>query len=145
MLNSKFRVFCGVFSPDGRSFVTATQDHIIRIINVDKVDGSEEIIETEDGRKETIPLSRRGDQVIRKRLSIGAGGWSILDLALAPDSQTGKFQSFFLQQFDEMTRVILAPNDVLTPFDLRAQMLRVNVELSAYYRGQFFFRNNVRK
>ena len=91
----KFRVFCGVFSPDGRSFVTATQDHIIRIINVDKVDGSEEIIETEDGRKETIPLSRRGDQVIRKRLSIGAGGWSILDLALAPDSQTGKFQSFF--------------------------------------------------
>ena len=85
-------MFCGVFSPDGRSFVTATQDHIIRIINVDKVDGSEEIIETEDGRKEIIPLSRRGDQVIRKRLSIGAGGWSILDLALAPDSQTGKLQ-----------------------------------------------------
>ena len=34
-----------------------------------------------------------------------------------------------------MTRVILAPNDDLTPFDLRAQILRVNVELSVYYRG----------
>ena len=38
-----------------------------------------------------------------------------------------------------MTRVILAPNDDLTPFDLRAQILRVNVELSVHYRGQKFF------
>ena len=35
-----------------------------------------------------------------------------------------------------MTRVILARNYVLTPFDLRAQIFRVNVELSDYYRGQ---------
>lgn len=33
---------------------------------------------------------------------------------------------------------IHAPNDVLTPFDLRSQILWVNVELSAHYRGQFF-------
>ena len=37
-----------------------------------------------------------------------------------------------------MTRVILARNDVLTPFDLRAQILRVNVELSVQYRRQNF-------
>ena len=35
-----------------------------------------------------------------------------------------------------MSRVILAPNDDLTPFDLRAQILRVNVELSVDYCGQ---------
>jgi len=111
------RVFCGVFSPDGRSFVTATQDHIIRIINVDKVDGSEEIFETEDGRREIIPLSRRGDQVIRKRLSIGAGGWSILDLALAPDSQTGviggwgeAIHLFYLDNERQDTTPIALPN-----------------------------------
>ena len=38
-----------------------------------------------------------------------------------------------------MIRVILAPNDDLTPFDLRAQIFRVNVELSVHYRGQNFF------
>ena len=35
-----------------------------------------------------------------------------------------------------MNRVILAPNDVLTPFDLRAQIFRVNVEMFVHYRGQ---------
>ena len=35
-----------------------------------------------------------------------------------------------------INRVILAQIDVLTPFDLRAQIFRVNVESSAYYRGQ---------
>ena len=35
-----------------------------------------------------------------------------------------------------MNRVILAPNDDLTPFDLRAQIFRVNAEFSARYRGQ---------
>ena len=39
-----------------------------------------------------------------------------------------------------ITRVMLAPNDVLTPFDLRTQNFRVNVELSAYYRGREKFR-----
>ena len=38
-----------------------------------------------------------------------------------------------------MTRVILAPNDVLTPFDLRAQNFRVIVEFSTCHRGQNFF------
>ena len=38
-----------------------------------------------------------------------------------------------------MSRVILAQNDYLTPFDLRAQIFRVNVELSVHYRGQNFF------
>ena len=35
-----------------------------------------------------------------------------------------------------MTRVLLSPNDVLTPFELRGQIFRVNVELSTYYREQ---------
>ena len=38
-----------------------------------------------------------------------------------------------------MTRVILAPNDVLTPFDLRAQNFRVIVEFSTCHREQKFF------
>ena len=38
-----------------------------------------------------------------------------------------------------MSRVILAPNDVLTPFDLRAQNFRVIVEFSTCHRGQKFF------
>ena len=38
-----------------------------------------------------------------------------------------------------MIRVILAPNDVLTPFDLRAQNFRVIVEFSTCHRGQKFF------
>ena len=33
-------------------------------------------------------------------------------------------------------RVILARNDVLTPFDLRVQIFRVNVEFSTCCRGQ---------
>ena len=36
-------------------------------------------------------------------------------------------------------RVILAPNDLLTPFDLRAQNFRVNVEFANYHRGQKIF------
>ena len=32
-----------------------------------------------------------------------------------------------------ITRVVLGPNDVLTPFDLRTQTFRVNVELATYY------------
>ena len=35
-----------------------------------------------------------------------------------------------------MIRVILAPNDVLTPFDLRAQNFRAIVEFSTCHRGQ---------
>ena len=42
-------------------------------------------------------------------------------------------------------RVVLAPNDVLTPFDLRAQIFKVNMQLSAYNREQTFFRKNARK
>ena len=38
-----------------------------------------------------------------------------------------------------MTRVILAPNDLLTLFDLRAQNFRVNVEFSTCHRGQKIF------
>ena len=34
-----------------------------------------------------------------------------------------------------MVRVILAPKERLTPFDLRGQNFRVNVEFSTYYRG----------
>ena len=31
-----------------------------------------------------------------------------------------------------MTRIILAPNDLLTPFDLSGQICRVSAELSTY-------------
>jgi len=41
--------------------------------------------------------------------------------------------------FRNICRVILAPKDDLAPFDLRAQILRVNVELSVHYRGQKIF------
>ena len=42
-----------------------------------------------------------------------------------------------------MIRVILAQNDGLTPFDLRAQIF--NVQFAAYNHEQTFFRKNVRK
>ena len=38
-----------------------------------------------------------------------------------------------------MIRVVPGPNDLLTPFDLRAQNFRVDVEFSTCYRGQKFF------
>ena len=38
--------------------------------------------------------------------------------------------------FQNICRVILAPNDDLAPYDLKAQILRVSVELSVDYRGQ---------
>ena len=38
-----------------------------------------------------------------------------------------------------MFRVILAPNDLLTPFDLKAQNFRVNVEFSTQHRGGNFY------
>ena len=38
-----------------------------------------------------------------------------------------------------MIRVIIAPNDLLTLFDLRAQNFRVNVEFSTCHRGQKIF------
>ena len=44
-----------------------------------------------------------------------------------------------------MTRVIHAPKDRLTPFDLRGQIFRVNVEFSAYYPEQEFFSKNCPK
>ena len=48
-------------------------------------------------------------------------------------------------QIKFMSRVILAPNDLLTPFALRAQNFRVNVEFSTEHRGRIFFFENVRK
>ena len=41
-----------------------------------------------------------------------------------------------------MIRVTLAPNEVLTPFDLRAQIFMVNIELSAYSREQKIRKKN---
>ena len=43
-----------------------------------------------------------------------------------------------LRSYEVITRVILAPNDVLTSFDIRAQIFRVNVEFSVYKHEQFF-------
>ena len=39
--------------------------------------------------------------------------------------------------FDTMTRFILAPNDLLIPFNSEAQTFRVNLELSTYYHQNF--------
>ena len=44
-----------------------------------------------------------------------------------------------------MSRVILALNDDLTPFDLRAQIFRVNEELFFHYLGQKKFSKKVQK
>ena len=44
-----------------------------------------------------------------------------------------------------MNRVVFAPNDVLTQFDLRAQIFRVNVELSVHYRGLKIFSQKIPK
>ena len=44
-----------------------------------------------------------------------------------------------MNDIDNGSRIILAPNDVLTPFDLRAQNFRVIVEFSTCHRGQIFF------
>ena len=38
-----------------------------------------------------------------------------------------------------MTRLILVPNDLLTPFDLKAQNFMIDVEFSTYHRGQNIF------
>ena len=38
-----------------------------------------------------------------------------------------------------MIRLVHAPKERLTPFDLKDQIFRVSVELSVYYRGQKFF------
>ena len=39
-----------------------------------------------------------------------------------------------------ISRVILARKDYLTPFDLKAQIFRFNLEFSTCYRGQKIFR-----
>ena len=44
-----------------------------------------------------------------------------------------------------MTSVTVAPKKRLTPFDLRAQIFRVNVKLSVYYHEQKNFRKNDQK
>ena len=43
------------------------------------------------------------------------------------------------QKRQVITRLVLARNDLLTSFDLRAQIFRVNIEFSIYYHGQKFF------
>ena len=45
---------------------------------------------------------------------------------------------------DNMISVILAQNYVLTPFDLRAPIFGVDVELSAYYRGKKNRKNDLK-
>ena len=53
----------------------------------------------------------------------------------AETTKTGiVFGSCITRQY-YITRVILAPNDLFTPFDLKAQTFRVNVEWSTYYHG----------
>ena len=45
-------------------------------------------------------------------------------------SDVEKFGVTDVPIFETISRIILAPNDLLTPFDLRVQTFRVNVELS---------------
>ena len=66
-LNS--RVFSSLWTPDGRYLVTATQDHIVRVLRADAIDSG-----------------GHGTDIVKWRVSIGQEGWSILDLALSPDS-----------------------------------------------------------
>ena len=50
----------------------------------------------------------------------------VFDFDFTTNHSNIKKRKFWVQNI--MIRVILAPNDVLTPFDLRAQIFRVNVE-----------------
>ena len=44
-----------------------------------------------------------------------------------------------IYEFDApIIRVIVVKNDAMTPFDLRAQIFKVNVQLSVYNREQLF-------
>ena len=51
------------------------------------------------------------------------------------DPNVELFFKSFSMIWNVINRVILVPNDVLTPFDLRAQIFRVSMKLS----GKFFF------
>lgn len=56
------KVFCGIFSKDGKSFITASQDRQIRLYKSD-----------DDSYK------------LFKTISARDIGWSIIDVAISPD------------------------------------------------------------
>lgn len=61
--------------------------------------------------------------------------WRFLEkfISRAPSSDCCGVIVDTLGKFEIMTRVILIPYDLVTPFDLEGQTFRVNVELSTYY------------
>ena len=70
------RVFSGVFTPDGKYFVTSTQDFTIRVF---------------DGNR--IELDRDEPPAVKK-FYIPDCGWAILDVAIAPDGTRGAASSW---------------------------------------------------
>lgn len=60
--------------------------------------------------------------------------WRFLEkfISRAPSSDCCGVIVDTLGKFEIMTRVILIPYDLVTPFDLKGQTFRVNVELSTY-------------
>ena len=69
------RVFSGVFTFDGKYFVTSTQDFFVQIF---------------DGNRVGDP----SESLLLKKLYIPDCGWAILDVALAPDSKLGAASSW---------------------------------------------------
>lgn len=67
----KRRVFSGVFTPNGKYFVTSSQDFVIHVY---------------DGNRISAPVV--------KKLHIPDCGWAILDVAISPDSRKGAASSW---------------------------------------------------
>ncbi|XP_014749461.1 PREDICTED: DDB1- and CUL4-associated factor 11 [Sturnus vulgaris] len=95
------KVFCGIFSKCGRKFLTACQDHSLRLFSV---------------RPGGLRLLRatRGRQV----------GWSILDVALSPDGHQALYCSWssYVHAFD-----LHGEGDVHTALDFRPEERRFAV------------------
>ena len=62
--------------------------------------------------------------------------WRFLEkfISRAPSSDCCGVIVDTLGKFEIMTRVILIPYDLVTPFDLEGQTFRVNVELSTFFK-----------
>merc|ERR1711892_1098314 len=68
----KSRVFSSLWTPNGKYLISAPQGHLVRVIRGDAIDSK-----------------TNSSSIIKKRIPIGQEGWSILDLALSPDSSQG--------------------------------------------------------
>ena len=76
-------MFAGNFTADGKAFVCASQDHVVYVFDMARLE--RHLCQNE----QKITRLSREQSTARKWIQIGQIGWAILDLALAPDSTTG--------------------------------------------------------